>query len=229
MAAEVSPRRHNSPLRQAQAAATRLRIIEAAHAEFEAGGYEGTRIEDVAARAGAWKPTADGLNGASPDERWLGMFRSYTPHLYVYRLPGLELVARLTNGASIGQFEFSPRGDELAVSTRGGVEFWNTATWQRVRHLTNFTTLLYSSDPRTFWLTTDFRTAGLHDAQTAELLLPLPQGTLPLVLSPDGRHFAASVDLRHVQVWDLVEVRNQLRALGLDWSDNGPEAQTARR
>src|ERR1700750_1123359 len=57
MAAEVSPRRHNSPLRQAQAAATRLGIIEAAHAEFEARGYEGTRIEDIAARAGVAVPT----------------------------------------------------------------------------------------------------------------------------------------------------------------------------
>ena len=57
MTAEVSPRRQHSPLRQAQAAATRLRIIEAAHAEFEARGYEGTRIEDVAARAGVAVPT----------------------------------------------------------------------------------------------------------------------------------------------------------------------------
>ena len=57
MTAEVSPRRQNSPLRQAQAAATRLRIIEAAHAEFGARGYEGTRIEDVAARAGVAVPT----------------------------------------------------------------------------------------------------------------------------------------------------------------------------
>ena len=57
MTAEVSPRRQHSPLRQAQAAATRLRITEAAHAEFEARGYEGTRIEDVAARAGVAVPT----------------------------------------------------------------------------------------------------------------------------------------------------------------------------
>src|SRR2546430_16865587 len=57
MTAEVSPRRQHSPLRQAQAAATRLRIIDAAHAEFEARGYEGTRIEDVAARAGVAVPT----------------------------------------------------------------------------------------------------------------------------------------------------------------------------
>ena len=57
MTAEVSPRRQHSPLRQAQAAATRLRIIEAAHTEFEAGGYEGTRIEDIAARARVAVPT----------------------------------------------------------------------------------------------------------------------------------------------------------------------------
>ena len=57
MTTEVSPRRQNSPLRRAQAAATRLRITEAAHAEFETRGYEGTRIEDVAAQAGVAVPT----------------------------------------------------------------------------------------------------------------------------------------------------------------------------
>jgi AcrR family transcriptional regulator len=57
MTADVTPRRHNSPLRQAQAAATRLRIIQAAHTEFETRGYQGTRIEDVAAGAGVAVPT----------------------------------------------------------------------------------------------------------------------------------------------------------------------------
>ena len=57
MTADVTPRRHNSPLRQAQAAATRRRIIDAAYAEFEARGYQGTRIEDVAARADVAVPT----------------------------------------------------------------------------------------------------------------------------------------------------------------------------
>jgi AcrR family transcriptional regulator len=71
MTAEVSPRRHNSPLRQAQAAATRLRIIEAAHAEFEAAGYEGTRIEDVAARAGVAVPTVYDLHQQAQPAHWL--------------------------------------------------------------------------------------------------------------------------------------------------------------
>jgi WD40 repeat protein len=166
-----------------------------------------------------WKPTADGLSDASPEGRWLGMFRSYSPHLYVYRLPGFERVAKLTNEARIGQFEFSPQGDEVVVSSREGVEFWNTTTWQRTRSLTNFTSLLYSPDAQTFWLSTDWRTAGLHDARTAELLLPLPSNTVPLAVSPDGRLLAVSVDLRRVQVWDLAEVRLRLRELGLEWAE----------
>ena len=148
----------------------------------------------------------------------MGLFRPYSPHLYLYRLPGFERVATLTNAARISRFEFSPRNDEVAVGSRGGVEFWSTRTWQRTRHLTNFTVLRYSPDARTFWLATQFLTAGLHDARTAEPLLPLPPNTLPLALSPDGRHLAVSVDQRYVQVWNLAEVRLRLRELGLDWA-----------
>jgi WD40 repeat protein len=177
----------------------------------------------------AWKPTVAGLNNASPDGRWLGMFRSFTPHLFVYRLPGFEPAARLTNEAPVGQFEFSPRGDEVAICGRGGVELWNTATWQRTRCLTNFTTLLYSPDGRTFWLSTDWRTAGLHDARTAEALLPLPPKTVPLALSPDGRRLAVSVNLRRIQVWEMGEVHTQLRAMGLDWAGDRSEEGATRR
>jgi WD40 repeat protein len=166
-----------------------------------------------------WAPTVSGLNGASPDERWLGMFRSFSSHLYIHRLPDFQLVAKLTNEYRIGRFEFSPLGDEVAVGNRTGVEFWSTTTWQRTRHLTNFREIRYSPDGRTFWLGTDFRDAGLYDARTAEPLLPLPPNTRPLALSPDGRSLAVSVDARRVQVWDLAEVRQRLRELGLDWRE----------
>ena len=57
MAESVNRRSHDSPLRRAQAAATRLRIAETAAGVFAARGYEGTRIEDVAAEAGVAYPT----------------------------------------------------------------------------------------------------------------------------------------------------------------------------
>jgi AcrR family transcriptional regulator len=53
----VKSRSKDSPLRRSQAAATRLRIAETAAAVFAIRGYEGTRIEDVAAAAGVAYPT----------------------------------------------------------------------------------------------------------------------------------------------------------------------------
>jgi WD40 repeat protein len=166
-----------------------------------------------------WVRTSAGLNGVSPDGRWLAIFQPWGEKLYVYRLPDLEPVATLTNRGSIGDFKVSPIKDELAVCTRDKVRLWSTATWQNTRTITNMTRLLYTPDARALWISKDWRIAGLHDAQTLELLLPLPTGTLPLALSPDGQHLAVSVDFRRLQVWDLAELRQQLRELGLDWRD----------
>ena len=104
------------------------------------------------------------------------------------------------------------------MACRQGVEFWSTTTWRRTSRLADFNGVLYSPDGLTFWLSTEFHAAGLHDARTGQLLLPLPRGTLPLAISPDGRRLTVSVDARRVQVWDLVEVRQRLRELGLDWT-----------
>jgi WD40 repeat protein len=176
-------------------------------------------FDELATDPGAWGPTVDGLNGVSPDGQWLGVFRSFTPQVHIHRLPGMERVAKLTSEASVSRFEFSPQGNEIAVASRGGVEFWSTATWQRTRQIRNYNAILYSPDGRTFWLGSDLRAAALHDARTAEPLLPLPRGARPLAVSRDGRHLAVSVNARRLQVWDLAEVRQYLRVLGLDWAD----------
>jgi AcrR family transcriptional regulator len=57
MADHVKTRRPASPLRQAQAAATRSRIVASAHSVFERHGFDGARIEDIAAHAGVAVPT----------------------------------------------------------------------------------------------------------------------------------------------------------------------------
>jgi WD40 repeat protein len=173
-------------------------------------------LDQIATLAGSWKRTIDGINSASSDGRWLGIHRSYSPFLDIRRLPDMEPVARLTNQARINMFAFSPQGDEVAVGSRGGVEFWSTTTWQRTRCLTNYYGLLYPSDAGTIWLFTEFGASGLYDARTASPLLPLPPNMVPLALSSDGRRLAACVDHRHIQVWDLVEVRRRLRELGLE-------------
>jgi hypothetical protein len=186
-------------------------------------GQRGSRLapfDQLESGGKPWVRTADGPNGLSPDGRWLGVFRSFTPHLYVHQMPEMTRVAKLTQAGNIGNFQFSPAGDEVAVYSRAGVEFWSTADWRRTRARTNFTDFrqfLHAPDGRTCWMATDHRTGGLYRTDTLELLLPLPHGMAPLAVSPDGRHFAVSVDAQRLRVWDLAEVRRQLRELGMDW------------
>jgi WD40 repeat protein len=169
-----------------------------------------------------WAPTSRGVCAVSPDGRWAGIFQPFTPWLHVYALPEFREIAVLTNAANILSFEFSPSNNELAIASPRRVEFWNTATWNRTRELTNFMATLFQPNDESCWLTKDYRNAGLYDLRAFELLLPLPQGTLPLALSPDGRLLAASVDAWRVQVWDVAELRRQFRELGVDWGEPSP-------
>jgi WD40 repeat protein len=184
-------------------------------------GPKGSRIQflDGAAGDAPLIQTSSGLSGASADGRWLGIYGRFSPLLHIYQLPAFEPLARLTNRANILAFMFSPQGDELAVSTRFGVQLWSTKTWTRTREIADFMGILYGSGGRTLWLTKDYRTAGLFNARTLEPLLPLPAGMLPLAVSSDGRFLAVNVDSRKLQVWDVTEVRRQLGSLGLDWAD----------
>src|SRR4030095_8674771 len=102
-------------------------------------------------------------------------------------------VSRLINKASIAGFNFSPLQDEVAVASRGQVEFWSTTTWQRTRAATNFigiphVGMLFEPEGRFLWLVKDFRPAGLYESHTLEPLLFLPNGMLPLALGEDGHY-----------------------------------------
>jgi WD40 repeat protein len=174
--------------------------------------------DKLAEGAEHWAATSRGVCRVSPDGRWAGIFEPFTPLLQVYSLPEFQEIAVLTNRANILSFEFSPLNNELAVASPRRVEFWNTVTWSRTRELTNFMATLFEPHGESCWLTKDYRNAGLYDAHAFELLLPLPQGTLPLALSRDSRMLAASVDARRVQVWDVIELRRQFRTLGIDWT-----------
>jgi WD40 repeat protein len=169
----------------------------------------------------------------SPDGRWLGVRDFWGPTVRIYRLPDMEKVADLTNRANVCDFAFSPDKAELAVLTANGLEFYDTTNWQRSRempiHSERFGSIFFTPDGKSFWLRSDRRTAALWDARTLEMLLPLPPDTTPLALSADGRHLAVSVDLRRVQLWDLEQVREQFRELGLDWEESRPPIRSSQR
>jgi hypothetical protein len=120
-------------------------------------------------------------------------------------------------------FVFTPRSDELALVSMNGIAFHDTNDWKPKRSLfaplDRNARLIFTPDGRAFWLARDARTAALHDTQTFETFLQLPNGMTPLALSPDGRHLVVSVDTRRLQLWDLTEARRRLRELGLDWAE----------
>ena len=64
MAGAVKRRRYTSAAREAQAAATRRSILDAAHALFVADGYAATTLQSIAARAGVAVQTVFAVFGS---------------------------------------------------------------------------------------------------------------------------------------------------------------------
>jgi WD40 repeat protein len=91
-----------------------------------------------------------------------------------------------------------------------------------------YANFIFAPDGETVWISNDARSAALYRVRDLKILLPLPVDTLPLAISPDARYLAVSVESRRLQLWDLEEVRKQLRDLGLDWVSD-PVARTVQR
>jgi hypothetical protein len=169
------------------------------------------------------RPTGSpGPSVVSPDNRFMAMFKPFSMVLRVYRLPDMELAAKLVNQIPISTVEFSPGSDEIAVATTERIELWSTSDWKRTGEISHFRELHYGPSGSAWWLTADFRSAGLFDAHSHEPLLPLPTGMLPLAVSRNGRFLAVSLDGRRLQVWDLDQLHKSFQELGIDWPS--PEA-----
>jgi len=189
------------------------------------GTVEGAQVlpaADVAAGAAERFGLGEMFGEVSANGLWIAS--RFSRFLCVYQLRPWQRVGDWAFDSESRAHVFTPRSDELAVASANGVTFLDTNRWAPTRSLLapldRNAQLIFTPDGRAFWLARDARNAALHDTKTFETLLPLPSGMIPLALSPDGRHLAVSVDSRRVQVWDLVEVRERLRELGLDWSEN---------
>lgn len=162
-----------------------------------------------------------GIGTVSPDGRLLAMIYSFSPSVTIYRLPEVAQLARLTTSNLVARVRFSPSGDELLVVNRGGIEQWDTSTWQlRRREPGNPVAdgyVLYAPDADALWRVTSLRETAFCARKDLEPILPLPANLVPLAISSDGHRLAVSADDQRVQVWDLVELRKQFRDLGLDW------------
>ena len=159
----------------------------------------------------------------SPNGSWVAFQNRFPPGYRFYGLNPWVENRFIEFEAEVLTETFTPRCDELAAATYTSITFLDTNRWEPQRRfpvvLDRNAQIIFMPDGKAFWLLYDARTAALHDSRTFETLLPLPAGTLPLAVSPDGRHLAVSVDARRVQVWDLAEVRKGFRELGVSWRD----------
>ncbi len=161
-----------------------------------------------------WMHTLSGVSQASPRGEWLAIFRPFTPSLRVYRLPELVEAAQFKALANISAASFSSSGKEVSTVARNTAEFWDIASGQRTRVVSNCSHVVFAPDDRHAWMRLN-RVAGLYHLDTLQPVLQLPGDTAPLALSPDGRHLAVSVEGRRLQVWNLADVHRQLQELGL--------------
>jgi WD40 repeat protein len=177
----------------------------------------------LATGPGELMPIANTKARISPNGSWLAFQNRFPPGYQFYGMhPWRELRFEKFDSEVLSE-AFTARDDELAVATYTSVTFLDTNRWKPQRRfnvaLDRNAQIVFMPDGKAFWLAYDARTAALHDSRTFETLLPLPAGTLPLAVSPDGRHLAVGVEARRVQVWDLAEVRKAFRELGLSWYD----------
>jgi WD40 repeat protein len=168
-----------------------------------------------------WRTTIPGVNVVSPSGRWLAIRRPFSSSAYLYRLPGCELASKLEHPAAIGGFAFSPAGDEMAICSRAGLEFWSAASWHRTGLASNLVTheAFYRPDGEALWLRR-YQESGLYDRRTLQPKLLLAEEMSPLATSADGKLLAVGVDGRHLQVWNIEELRTILRELKIDWADS---------
>lgn len=184
-----------------------------------AGGSAILTGDEIEHGPGAWKSTAAGVCEVSPDGRWLTINRPFSASAYVYAMPSLQFVTKVSHRVNLSSFDFLPGSNELLLSGRTGVEFWNTVTWERKRTLRNFLRAMPASGDDVIWLQSDWHSAGLYDSVTFEPRLLLPYGVIPLAVGAEGRLLAVSVDGRRLQVWDLAELKAQFRQLKMNWPE----------
>lgn len=138
---------------------------------------------------------------------------------------------------------FSPDGRWLVVSAgqSGCYEFHSTQSWelhhkvQRSAADSRPGVVAFCPGARLVALTQDRSAILLVDSETGEqwarLESPGPREITHLHFTPEGARLLAVSNDRTVEVWDLFRIRQQLRALGLDFSAPAlpapPEFQTA--
>ncbi|MFT3781414.1 MAG: serine/threonine-protein kinase [Nibricoccus sp.] len=161
----------------------------------------------------------------SPDTKWwIAVYNNKTAEIHTY--PAAQKVTSLQAGRA-GGVKFSPSGKWISLTGSGSDHvLWNTGTWTKgpalpaeVEEKTSY--VAFSAD-ETLLAASLRDQIGLVSLPDGALLATLEQRLQPsqyyrLLFSPDQTQLAAHGPDNSLVIWDLVQMRKQLRSLGLDW------------
>jgi WD40 repeat protein len=133
---------------------------------------------------------------------------------------------------------FSPDGRWLVIGTGAAYQFHETDTWKPGLRIAredcghNPATGAFTPDGATFAAWSRPGVVTLFDTRDGRELVSLPvtarTGSFDthgeLQFTHDGRKLLVVADMRHVQVWDIADLRGQLATVGLDW-ESAPAAK----
>jgi WD40 repeat protein len=166
----------------------------------------------------------------SPDGRWVatGCGGGYDFSLRVFDArSGQEVKSQRVREDGCGLVQFTPDGTKLLAGTRNRCRYWHVGTWDESEVAIDLGGQAYTAP--------EFRPNGklmaresgqgavrLLDAAGGQELARLEspdQGHCAFTtFSPDGRYLVANNgDFAALHVWDLCELRRQLKELDLDW------------
>jgi WD40 repeat protein len=162
----------------------------------------------------------------SPDGQWAttGSFPRRTT-VKVWEARTGRLVADLPVPTNI--MEFTPDGQWLVTGYGTGYRFWKAATWApgivipTTQRRDSSLPMAFSMDGRLMAIAQEGRTIELRDPTDGRMLATLASSDTgylqSLRFSHDGRWLAAVRWTQTIQLWDIRELRQQLKHMRLDW------------
>jgi WD40 repeat protein len=163
----------------------------------------------------------------SPDGRWCAACAYETNKVFIFDVPSGHL-SKILAADGVAEEAFSPDGSLLVTCSLDEYRFWNTAHWSSSFSISRTNiggmhgSIAFAPDGTMAAIAATSHLIRLVDPGTGREFASLEgydsQAVGNMAFSPDGTQLAMSGWNHPTQLWDLRLIRNQLGAMGVDWS-----------
>jgi serine/threonine protein kinase/WD40 repeat protein/Tfp pilus assembly protein PilF len=164
--------------------------------------------------------------GLSPDGKWLATNADNAFESKLWDASNGKWVRDFT-GMRSARIAFSPDNQWLVIAAAREYRFYRVGSWEPGPRLTragaghSMGHVAFTRDGKMAAIASSPRLIQLIDpasgCRLATLAAPVPEELHSLCFTPDGERLLAGTAHGGIQLWDLRRIREQLRALRLDW------------